>query len=245
MRRKVNVADAERWASALGGAAMMAAGVQRMSRERPVAGAMLAAAASTLIYRGATGRCPVYSATGLSTADETSRRSLRGSSGVLVEEAVTINSTAEELYRRWRDFERLPQFMKYVVSVRVLDQRHSHWVARAPAGRTVEWDAEIIMDEPNRLIGWRTLSGSDVLSAGSVHFEPAGPKRGTAVRVRMQYELPAGRAGAALAWILGHEPSQTIREDLRRFKQLVETGEVPTTHGQAHGRRSALRAVAA
>ena len=111
-------------------------------------------------------------------------------------------------------------------------------MAKAPGGRTVEWDAEIINEIPDELIGWRTIGKADVVSAGSVRFtaEPGG--RGTEVRVRLQYEPPTGRIGATVAWLLGHEPSQTIREDLRRFKQLMETGEVPTTKGQPRGRRS-------
>jgi uncharacterized membrane protein len=129
--------------------------------------------------------------------------------------------------------------MEYLVGVRVLDARRSHWVARAPAGRTVEWDAEIINDEPDELIAWRTLEGSDVISAGSVHFKPTS-KGETIVRVRMQYEPPAGKIGAAIAWMFGTEPSQSIREDLRRFKALMEAGEIPTTAGEPRGRQSIL-----
>ena len=130
--------------------------------------------------------------------------------------------------------------MTHVVSVRIIDDRRSHWVVRAPRGRTVEWDAEIINEVPNELIGWRTLYGADVVSAGSVRFTPAGVGRGTQVRVHLQYSPPAGRIGSAIAWMLGHEPSQTIQEDLRRFKQLLEAGEAPTTKGQPRGRQSIL-----
>jgi uncharacterized membrane protein len=126
------------------------------------------------------------------------------------------------------------------VAVRELDARRSHWTAKAPAGRTVEWDAEIIADEPNELIGWRTLDGADVISAGSVRFKPTGKENETEVHVRLQYEPPAGKIGAAVAWMLGREPSQTIREDLRGFKALMEAGEIPTTVGQPRGRQSIL-----
>ena len=122
--------------------------------------------------------------------------------------------------------------MDHLVSVSCSrDQRFSHWVAKAPAGRTVEWDAEIINDIPDELIAWRTLGGADVVSAGSVRFKPAAGGRGTEVRVKLQYDPPAGKVGATVAWLLGDEPSQVIREDLRRFKQLMETGEMPTATG--------------
>ena len=105
-------------------------------------------------------------------------------------------------------------------------------------GRTVEWDAEIINEIPNELIGWRTVDGADVVSAGSVNFKPAPGYRGTEVRVRLQYAPPAGKVGARIASLFGHEPSQTIKEDVRRFKQLIEAGEVATTEGQPRGRYS-------
>src|SRR5262249_35069096 len=136
------------------------------------------------------------------------KRALRGPRGVNVEEAVTINRSTEELYRYWRNFENLPRFMKHLVSVRELDSRRSHWVANAPAGRTVEWQGEIINEIPNELIGWRTLDNSDVISAGSVRFIPVGPDRGTRVHVRLQYSPPGGKFGAAIAWMLGEEPSR-------------------------------------
>jgi uncharacterized membrane protein len=231
-----NVAEVERWASALGGAALAVYGI----RQRSVAGAMIAASGGALIYRGATGFCPVYAATGVNTADQNTKRALAGARGVHVEQSTTINKSAEELYRYWRDFEKLPTFMQYLVSVTKLDDRRSHWVAKAPAGRTVEWDAEIVNEIPNELIGWRTLEGADVISAGSVRFATAGHDRGTEVHVHMQYQPPGGKVGAAIAWMLGHEPNQTVQEDLRRFKSLLEAGEVLTTAGQPRGRQSIL-----
>jgi uncharacterized membrane protein len=234
----VNVAGAERWVSALGGAALAAYGLRRLSEQSP-AGAVLTAAGGALIYRGATGHCSVYAAAGLTTADaDDTRRRLAGSGGINVEEAVTINQPPELLYEFWRDFERLPAFMRNVVAVKAFDSQRSHWVVRGPGNRTVEWDAEIINEIPFELIAWRTLAGSDVVSAGSVHFERPERASETRVRVRLQYDPPAGKAGAAILWMFGREGSQIIREDLRRFKQLMETGEVPTTEGQPSGRRS-------
>ncbi|HZR24685.1 MAG TPA: SRPBCC family protein [Vicinamibacterales bacterium] len=238
MTSETNVADVERWASALGGAALTAFAVKQL-KDRSPAGVALAAAGTALIYRGATGHCPVYGAAGINTAsgEDDTRAALSGSRGVNVEEVTTINRSPSELYRFWRNFERLPAFMEHLVSVKQTDQRRSHWVAKAPAGRTVEWDAEIINEIPDELIGWRTLDGADVISAGSVRFVAARGGRGTEVRVRLQYEPPGGKVGSAIAWMFGEEPSQTIQEDLRRFKQLMEAGEVPTTEGQPRGRR--------
>jgi uncharacterized membrane protein len=240
MDSSVNVADVERWASAIGGAALAAFGIKQLKDKSP-AGAALAAAGGALIYRGATGHCPVYSAAGLSTAgrDDT-RTALSGSGGIHVEEVVTINAPADALYAFWRRLETLPQFMTHLVSVSQIDARRSHWVARAPAGRTVEWQAEIINEIPGELIGWRTVEGSAVVSAGSVTFKAAPRGRGTEVRVRLQYDPPAGKVGATVASLLGHDPASAIREDLRRFKQLTETGEVATTSGQPRGRQSML-----
>jgi uncharacterized membrane protein len=236
MTSELNVAQVERWASALGGAALTVYGI----RQRSIAGAMIAASGGALIARGATGHCPVYAVSGVNTADGESdtRVALAGRRGVHVEVAATIDRPPEELYAFWRNFENLPRFMPHLVSVRTLDDCRSHWVARAPGGRTVEWDAEVINEIANQLIAWRTLSGADVASAGSVHFKSAGPDRGTHVYVHMQYSPPAGRVGAAIAWMLGHEPNQVIQEDIRRFKQLLETGEVPTTKDQPRGRQS-------
>jgi uncharacterized membrane protein len=240
MNAQVNVADAERWASALGGAALAAWGIKQLKEERLPAGAMIAAAGVSLIARGATGHCPMYSAAGVNTAETDSRVALSGARGVNVEQASTINRSPQELFSYWRSFEQLPRFMSHLASVKQLDERRSHWVARGPAGRKVEWDAEIINEIPNELIGWRTIGDADVISAGSVRFKPAPGGRGTEVRVRLQYHPPAGKLGATLAWLFGHEPSQTIQEDLRKFKQLMEAGEVPTTAGQPRGRQSIL-----
>jgi uncharacterized membrane protein len=242
METETNVASGERWASALGGAAIAAYGFKQLREERSVAGAMIAAAGGMLMFRGGTGHCPMYAAAGFNTArgESDTRRALRGARGSLVEEVVTVNARADELYAFWRDFERLPRFMSHLVSVHQIDARRSHWVAKAPLGRTVEWDAEIINEIPGELIGWRTLPNADVVSAGSVRFKRAAGGRGTEVRVRLQYDPPAGKVGATVAWLLGHEPSQAIREDLRRFRQLMETGEIPTIKGQPRGKQSIL-----
>lgn len=160
--------------------------------------------------------------------------------GIHVEKTFAVNRPARDCYDRWRRFEELPRFMKHVESVTVGGPGLTHWVATAPGGATVEWDAEITNDQPGRLLAWRSLEDSDVDHSGVVRFDPGPDERSAIVRVEMHYKPPAGRIGAAIARLFGEEPSQTIEEDLRRFKRMMETGEIPTTEGQAAGRRSAL-----
>jgi uncharacterized membrane protein len=148
-----------------------------------------------------------------------------------VKNSLIINRAPEELYQYWHNFENLPNIMKHLESVRVGDERRSHWVAKAPAGTSVEWDAEITEDRPNELIAWRSLEGSDVENSGSVRFEPAPGNRGTIVRVEINYTPPGGALGSLVAKLFGEEPGQQARESLRCFKQLMETGEVAVSDG--------------
>jgi uncharacterized membrane protein len=157
---------------------------------------------------------------------------------VKVKKTILINRSSEELYRHWRDFQNLPRFMKNLDSVELTTNNHSHWVAKGPAGKRVKWDAEITEDRPNEFIAWRSLDGADVENSGSVRFEPAPGGRGTLVSVGMQYSPPAGVVGATVAKLFGRAPEQEVEEDLRRFKQVMETGEIITTQGQPAGRSS-------
>jgi uncharacterized membrane protein len=150
---------------------------------------------------------------------------------VRVEEVVTINRSMNEVYRAWRDFERFPSFMRHLESVTVLDDRRSHWTAKAPAGMSVEWDAEIVQDREAEWLAWRSLPGSQIDNSGSVRFSAAPGARGTEVRVQLEYAPPAGRLGRGIAFLFGEEPEQQIREDLRRFKQLLEAGEIALSDG--------------
>jgi len=232
-----NVGETERWISGIGGGALAVYGLTRGS----LGGVALALIGASLIHRGATAHCNVYDAMGVSTAEGEGLRRRRGVSvsaerGIKVEKSVTINSTPAELYKFWRNFENLPRFMDHLESVQVSGEKRSHWVAKAPLGTTVEWDAEIINEKENEMIAWRSLEGADVDNAGSVHFEKAPNGRGTVVKVSLKYDPPAGVIGAAVAKLFGEEPSQQIQEDLQRFKQLMEAGEIPTTEGQSSGR---------
>jgi uncharacterized membrane protein len=155
-----------------------------------------------------------------------SRRPGANLSRVHVKESAIVNRPAEELYQFWRNFENLPQFMTHLESVHVVDEKRSHWVAKAPAGMKAEWDAEIVQDHPNSLLAWRALPGADVENAGSVRFEPAPDGPGTLVQVHLEYQPPAGRLGAVVARLFGKAPEKQIAAELFRFKQLMETGEI-------------------
>jgi uncharacterized membrane protein len=148
--------------------------------------------------------------------------------------AITVNRPVEEVYRFWRDFRNLPRFMSHLESVEVIDERRSHWVAKAPAGATVEWDAEIIEDRPNELIAWRSLEGADVENSGSVRFKRAPGGRGTEIRIEMEYNPPGGIIGATVAKLFGREPGQQIKGDIYRLKQVLETGEVVRSDASIH-----------
>jgi uncharacterized membrane protein len=152
-----------------------------------------------------------------------------------VRKSVTILQPRELLYQFWRDFENLPRFMQHLEHVEDQGGGRSHWVAKAPAGRTVEWNAEIVDDKPNELIVWRSLPGSDVKNSGRVHFSDAPGDRGTEITVDIQYDAPGGALGVAIAKLFAEEPGQQLTDDLRRFKQVVETGEVVLSDGSQEG----------
>jgi uncharacterized membrane protein len=215
----INVGRTERLVSGLAAAAVAILGLRR-KRLRPV----LLPIAGSLFSRAVTGRCAVNRALGRNSARKDRAgpvASVRRGEGIKVERTVVVNRPVEEVYEFWRNFENLPRFMDHLESVTVLDENLSHWVAKAPAGMRVEWDATIHNEIENELIGWRSLPGADVNNAGSVHFTPAGEGR-TEVRVVLSYEPPAGRLGAVVAKLLGEEPSKQVDDDLRRFKQVME-----------------------
>jgi uncharacterized membrane protein len=152
-----------------------------------------------------------------------------------VSRSVTIRRPRQEVYRFWRDLENLPRFMRHVEDVSAIDEKRSRWVVTAPGNRKVEWEAEIVDETPNERIAWRSLPGADVQHAGSVQFREAPGDRGTEVRVQLQYDAPAGKAGALVAKLLGEEPRQQVRDDLRRFKQVMEVGEIVLSEGSLEG----------
>ena len=228
---RVNVGRMERGISLIGGMTLLAYTLSR----RPELGMPIALNAGYLLYRGATGHCVFYQMLGINRAE------LEGHEGILIERAVTVNRPRAELYHVWRDFQNLPRFMQHLESVRVddRDSGRSHWVAKGPLGKTIEWDSEVIEERENELLVWKSLPGSLVESMGRVEFVDAPAGRGTIVYVAMQYNPPAGSLGAAFAKLFGEEPGTQIKEDLRHFKQIMETGEIPTVEGQPSGRKIA------
>lgn len=207
-----------KWASLIGGGAMVLMGL----RQRSLRGALMAIAGSGLAYKAATSEGGIKEALGINKE-------------IKVEKTVTINKPADELYRYWHNFEQLPTFMKHLKSVKVIDNKRSHWVANAPLGANVEWDAEIIEDRENEFISWASVEGADVDNSGFVRFKPAPGDRGTEVKVVIEYAPPGGALTAAVAKLFGEEPEQQIGDELRRFKMLMEAGEIATTEGQPKG----------
>jgi uncharacterized membrane protein len=218
----VNVGQYERLASAVGGGALALYGITRGS----LGGIALALVGAALVQRGVSGHCNLYEAMNFSSAKGEGLRnsenvSVPGDRGTKVEHSVIINRPALELYSFWRNFENLPNFMNHLESVKRFGGNRSHWVAKAPGGTTVEWDAEVYNEKEGELIAWRTLEGSQVASAGSVHFEPADDGA-TQVRVNLKYDPPGGKLGSLVARLFGENPQQQIEEDLARFKEIME-----------------------
>ncbi len=190
--------------------------------------ALLAQRKTRLRTLAATAAVAGVTALDLVCAQKASARPLR------IQKAISINRSPEEAYRFWHQFEQYPRFMKRVSSVQPQGERRLHWVAQGPEGKPLEWDAEIVEDRPNELIQWRSADSSWLCHWGNVRFERAPGGRGTVVRVEMSWE-PAGMLAAAAAGLLGKAPALQLQEDLRRMKQLIETGEIPTTTGQPSG----------
>lgn len=236
-KRDVNLSGAERFASLLGASGLAILGWRR----RDALGAGLILLGGFLALRAATGHSVVYESLGLAP-DETERRIAAEhgwSRAVRVQRSITINRPRDELYRFWRDFRNLPAFMQHLEGVTLLSDGRSHWVAKAPSGRLVEWDSEIVDEREGERIAWRAAPGADIRNAGAVAFRDAPGRRGTEVRVRLDYEPPMGEAGRLFAKLFGEAPEQQAAGDLRRFKQLMEAGEIATIEGQPSGRPAA------
>ena len=152
---------------------------------------------------------------------------------VRVEQVTTINKSIEEVYQFWKQYDNFPKFMRHLESVEVLGEGRSRWRAKAPAGMTVEWEARTLQDQENEWIAWQSVEGSQIYNSGSVRFSRAPGARGTEVRVQLEYHPPAGAAGRLIAKLFGEEPKQQVKDDLHRFKQLMETGEIPLSDGPA------------
>ena len=230
-----NISDLERAGSAALGGGMIAIG---LDGDGP--GPISLIAGGYLLYRAATGNCPVYQLLGVNTAPKLPKRkslaSNPGAGGEVVH-AVIVNKSAQECYRYWHHFENLPRFLMHLVKVTRGEGRVSHWVAQGPLGMRLEWDAETTLDITNREIAWKSTPNADVDTVGSVQFKELPFGRGTEVRLAVKYAPPGGQAGMLLSKLFGQSPQSQIRADLRQYKEILEAGEVPTVVGQAHGRR--------
>jgi len=225
-KEKINVGEKERILSLAAGGALLLAALKRLS----FVSFPLAAAGGYLVYRGMTGKDFLYETLGVERAGK------KGGGGIEVERAMTINRPREEVYRYWRSLENLPLFMKHLEQVEPFDEKRSRWTARGPLDLKIEWDAEIYEERENELISWRSLPGAQVENSGTVRFTDAPGGRGTEVKIRLKYHPPGGSASAVVARLLGEEPGIQVLDDLRRFKEMLEAGEVANVTGQTSGR---------
>ena len=221
-----NVGSTERMLTLLAGAALL--GYAWRSRSKT-----LGAASAGMLLRGATGYCPGYAAAGVNRADAeaNSKEALSGGRGVHIQESVTINAPAEQVYRFWRRLDQLPFVMPHLAKVEQLDTKRSRWTAKAFNQVPISWEAEIINEVPFETIGWQTLPGQAIQNAGSVTFKPAPGGDATEVRVHLQYAAPGGKAASWLAWMAGQDPAKYTREGLCALKQRLETA---APSGAAH-----------
>jgi uncharacterized membrane protein len=228
-----NVSQPERTVSLAAGSLLALFGLAR----HDFPGLLIASVGGAMLYRGATGHCHLYGALNLNTATQQNIRDNLAANATHIAHSFLINKPREELYQYWRNFSNLPHIMSHLKEVRVLDDKRSHWVTSAPAvaGGSIEWDAQIIRDDPNERIDWESLPGSAIDHAGSVRFSTPKGDRGTAVTVRLDYVVPGGPLGRMVAKLFGQAPEQQIKEDLRCFKRQMETGEVVSISGQPRG----------
>lgn len=218
-----NVSDWERGVSIAAGALLVVAGLKARGRMRN----SLVSSGAGMAFRGLSGYCPINQLLGRTIKSDDTREALGGSGGVKLQETVTIRRSARELYDLWHTFDALPRIFSHIESVRPVGLNRTHWVMRGPAGIKLEWEAETINEVAPELIAWKSLPGSTVVSAGSVHFREmtSGGVPETEVTVEMQYAAPAGRAGSIVAWLAGESPAKTLREDLAGLKHRLELVE--------------------
>jgi uncharacterized membrane protein len=230
-QKRVNVGPAERKASVVGGSILALSGLGTLSRKHILPGLALVAAGGALFYRGKTGHCDLYQTLGIDTIHTSG-------SGLRMEKVVTVNRPPHEVYEFWHNLENLPRFMQHLESVQVTGERTSHWVARGPGGISAQWDAEMMDDYPGQQISWHSVGAADLPNRGAVEFKEAPGGRGTEVRVTVEYYPPGGAAGRAAARMAQVITAQQLEEDLKRLKQVLETGEIATARNTAAAKRS-------
>ncbi|HVL38577.1 MAG TPA: SRPBCC family protein [Fimbriimonadaceae bacterium] len=213
---RLTTGDIEHLGSIAGGLVLTVYGLKKRSWP----GLILTGLGGALLYRGLVGYRRLYDLLGIPIADVPTRKVHEL---ITVERSVVVGKSAEELYRFWRNFENLPRFMANLEDVMVLDERRSHWVARAPAGLVVEWEADIVNDVPNHIIAWKSREGFDVDTAGSVNFREV--EGGTEVTVRLRYLPPGEHLGHGVAKFFHLDPATQLEDDLQRLKHAIESGE--------------------
>ncbi len=219
-----NVGSNERMLMLAAGAALLGYAWRRNSKG-------LSAASVGMLLRGATGYCPAYGAMGINNSD--TKRALAGERGIHIRESITINAPAENIYRFWRQLDRLPEVMPHLAKIEQLDTKRSRWTAKAFDTVPVTWEAEIINELPFELISWQTLPGQAIQTAGSVTFKPSASGSGTEVHVHLQYAAPGGKAANWLAGLAGQDPAKYTQEALQALKQKLELPPPATPQGIA------------
>jgi len=232
-----NMTETERWLSVMSGSLLTLFGFKRRDR----LGMVMALVGSGLAVRGIRGHSGIYEHLGMRRfAGAGGEGNVVSGMGVHIERSIIVRAPIDEVFRFWRNFENLPRFMKHLVAVRESEDGTYRWVAKAPVG-TVEWDAEIIEEHVPWMISWRSMPGSQIENAGSVHFTPAPGGDGTEVTVTLAYKPPAGVLGTMIARFRGEEPSIQVRDDLERFKQIMEAGQVWGAVEAGRARQERLR----
>jgi uncharacterized membrane protein len=225
LKTGVNVGEKERIASILSGAGLILLGMLRPSRWALAAAGL----GAYLLFRGMTGKSLLHK---LERTNQTNQQKR----GIQVKQVLTISRPREEVYQYWRDFSKLPRFMRHLKEVKVIGTNQSQWVAEGPLGMNIKWNAELTKDDNGHEIAWRSLPGSQVENQGQVEFLDAPGGRGTEVHVSLSYAPPGGKIAALLAKLFGRDPETEVQEDLRSFRSHLETGEAPTVRGQSSGR---------
>ena len=232
---EINVGITEREVSIVAGAL---AGWMALRDPLSFRGIVMGGLAFGLIKRGLSGHCALYESLGLDSRkaldQSTAEPEEYSQKAIHVEESITINKSADDLYAFWRNLENLPKFMEHVKEVRTIDDKHSHWKTRGPMSFNVDWDAEIINDEPGNLIAWQSVGEAEVDNAGSVRFVPVDGG-GTEIKVTLDYIPPAGLIGHYVAKLLGEDPSTQCRNDLQRLKHLIEASPIGASNVTAEG----------
>lgn len=220
-RHSINVGKQERNASMAGGASLVLAGLKKLRQRKTIPGLAMLLTGGLLFYRGKTGHCDMYSAIGVNTAGS-------GDDALVINETISIMRSTQDVYNFWRNLENLPRFMRHLKNVTITGEKTSHWIAEAPGGITAEWDAQMTEDLPGQRIGWRSEENSIIFNEGKVEFLEAPAGRGMELKFMVLYRPPAGTVGKLAARSVLKLNAWQIKEDLKRLKQILETGEEAT-----------------